>query len=211
MLTEPYVDPDIKILMGTISFPLLVNGKALGVAGCDIALGHLQELAAKVQPYQRGFMSLYSNSGMQLAGRDPALNGKADATLPATAKAAIKNGQPAEYDSDDGFRHFIMPVTVGEAGMPWAVRISIPLSEAFAPVRAASWQSALISLGILALILLLLGATLSRLLRPLGRLQSAMSELASGSGDLTRALPISSRDEIGLAAGAFNTFTGSLR
>ncbi|UJB33094.1 MULTISPECIES: methyl-accepting chemotaxis protein [Chromobacterium] len=211
MLTEPYVDPDIKILMGTISFPLSSNGKVLGVAGCDIALGHLQELAAKVKPYQSGFMSLYSNSGVQLAGRDPALNGKADAGLPAAAKTAIKGGQPAEYDSDDGFRHFIMPITVGEAGMPWAVRISIPLSEAFAPVRAASWQSALISLGILALILLLLGATLSQLLRPLGRLQSAMSELASGSGDLTRALPIASRDEIGLAAGAFNTFTGSLR
>ncbi|AAQ57711.1 methyl-accepting chemotaxis protein [Chromobacterium violaceum] len=211
MLTEPYVDPDVKILMGTLSFPLNIGGKVLGVAGCDIALGHLQEMAAKVRPYDAGFMSLYSNGGVQLAGRQPGLNGKPAPDLPAEAKAAIKDGRPAEYRSDDGFRHFIMPIVVGEAGTPWAVRISIPEDEAFAPVRAASWQSALISLGILALILLLLGTTLNQLLRPLGRLQGAMTELASGSGDLTRELSIASRDEIGQAAGAFNTFTGSLR
>ena len=116
-------------------------------------------------------MSLYSNGGVQLAGRQPGLNGKPAADLPAEVKAAIKDGRPAEYRSDDGFRHFIMPIVVGEAGTQWAVRISIPEDEAFAPVRAASWQSAFISLGILALILLLLSATLNQLLRPLGRLQ----------------------------------------
>nr|WP_199067685.1 methyl-accepting chemotaxis protein [Chromobacterium sp. ASV5] len=211
MLTEPYIDDDIKVLMGTLAFPVLIDGKAIGVAGSDLALSQLQKLSEQVKPYQSGYMSLYSNGAVQLAGVDAAGNGKVDEKLPAAARDAIRQGQPFAYDSDDGFRHFIMPIVVGEAATPWAVRISISLSDALAPARHAGVQALLISAGILAAILLLLGATLARLLQPLSRLQHAIAELASGDADLTRQLPADSGDEIGKASAAFNTFTGSLR
>ncbi|WP_158613676.1 MULTISPECIES: methyl-accepting chemotaxis protein [Aquitalea] len=210
VLTEPYVDEDIKILMGTLAIPLQVDGKVLGVAGVDLALGHLRELAAKVKPYGSGAMSLYSNKGVMLAGPEQGLIGKPDPSLPAEIKQAIESGKEVQYETADGLWHFVLPVRVGDIAQPWAVRISIPPAAALAPVWAATWQSVAVSVAILLLILLLLGLTLTYLLRPLGRLQSAMTELASGSGDLTRQLAIISSDEIGAAASAFNRFTGSL-
>jgi methyl-accepting chemotaxis protein len=183
----------------------------LGVAGVDLALGHLRELAAQVKPYGSGAMRLYSNKGMLLAGPEQGQIGKADASLPAEIRQAIAAGTPAEYESADGQWHFILPVQVGGVAQPWAVGISIEPAAALAPVAAAVWQSIALSAAVLLLILLLMGLTLSYLLRPLGRLQTAMSALAGGGGDLTRQLAIASDDEIGVAATAFNRFTGALR
>ena len=209
MLTEPYIDPDIKILMGTISFPLTVDNKVIGVAGCDLALARLQEIASKIKPFEDGYMSLYSNHGIQLAGKDPANNGE-KSMLPGQAREAIRTGQAYEYQTDDGFRHFISPIVLGKLETPWAVQISIPWSSAMAPVRDASIRAALISLVILVIILCLLSMLLNQLLRPLGRLQHAMAALSEGGADLTRKLPADSQDEIGLAAAALNNFTGTL-
>ncbi|BBF88035.1 methyl-accepting chemotaxis protein [Aquitalea magnusonii] len=211
VLTEPYVDDDIKILMGTLAIPLQQDGKVLGVAGVDLALGHLRELAASVKPYGSGAMRLYSNKGMLLAGPEQGLIGKADPALPPEVRQAITSGRPAEYSSADGQWHFILPVQVAGVAQPWAVGISIPPAAALAPVWAAVWQSVALSAVVLLAIVLLLGLTLSYLLRPLGRLQKAMSALAGGGGDLTRQLEIASDDEIGVAASAFNRFTGALR
>ncbi|MDN0076730.1 methyl-accepting chemotaxis protein [Crenobacter sp. SG2303] len=211
ILTEPYIDPDIKVLMGTVSFPLLVDGKALGVAGCDLALADLQAMASTIRPYGRGYLSLYSNHGLLLAGRDPHAIGKPDTALPAQAKAAIAAGQVLSYDSVDGFRHFILPIRVGDTPSPWAVQLSIPLDAVFANAKAASLKAALVSAGLLLLIVALLGLLLNMLLKPLGTLQGAMTGLSHGNGDLTQSLAIASRDEIGTAASAFNRFLGSLR
>ncbi|GGY29089.1 methyl-accepting chemotaxis protein [Paludibacterium paludis] len=210
-MTEPYIDEDVHILMGTLTIPLIAGGKAVGVAGCDMGLSHLSSLAAAIKPFDTGFMTLYSNSGLLLAGREGIELGKADPTLPAQAAEAIRQGNAYEYESDDGFRHFLMPAKI--AGIPnsWSVRISIPLDRAMAPVKAAAWQAVVMSLAILAAILAILGFVLHRLLRPLDTLQGAMTQLAGGSGDLTRELPVTTTDEIGKSAAAFNTFTGSLR
>jgi len=211
ILTEPYVDPDIKVLMGTVSFPLLIDGKALGVTGCDLALADLQTMASAIRPYDRGYLSLLSNQGLLLAGRDPHAIGKPDTSLPANAKAAIAAGQTLSYDSADGFRHFILPIRIGDTPSPWAAQLSIPLDAVFANAKAASLKAALVSIGLLLLIVALLGILLNALLKPLGTLQGAMTGLSHGNGDLTQSLAITSRDEIGTAAGAFNRFLDSLR
>ena len=52
---------------------------------------------------------------------------------------------------------------------------------------------------------------LSRLLKDLFVLRDALTEIASGQGDLTRQLPVTARDEIGQTADAFNRFIASLR
>ncbi|PRP68834.1 hypothetical protein BUE93_20525 [Chromobacterium amazonense] len=211
LLTEPYIDPDVKILMGTVSFPLIVPGKVLGVAGCDIALGHLQEMAKRIKPYDTGYMSLYSNGGIQLAGLNPSLNGKVDEKLTAEARAAMKSGQPYNYVAKDGMLHFFMPINIRGIETPWSVRISVPWSSIRGEVVRDIAQSALLSVAVLIGILLVVSFTLSFLLQPLQRLQLAMKELSSGDADLTRELKIDSDDEVGLAARELNRFIGSLR
>lgn len=210
VMTEPYEDRDIKVLMATLSYPIVRDGQFLGVTGIDMGLGKLQALAAQVKPYGDGFMTIYSNSGMVLGSADQTRVGKKDDTLPAEAMAAIRQGKAYEY-TEQGSLHLIEPVNVGRTTQPWAVRISIPLASAFADTRAATLQTAGLSLLALLLILLALALLLGKLVAPLGRLQSALSELSGGDGDLTRQLHISGQDEIGASASAFNHFSQALR
>lgn len=210
VMTEPYEDRDIKVMMATLSHPILINGSFAGVVGIDLGLGKLQTLAAQVRPYGDGYMSIYSNSGMVLGAADATLVGKPDPALLPSTLAAIKAGQAFEYTQDNTL-HLLQPVQVGRNAMPWAVRISIPLDSAFADTRTASWKTAGLSLAALAVILLALGLLLGKLIAPLSRLQHALAELSGGDGDLTRQLPIHGRDEIGASATAFNRFSQSLR
>ncbi|MDC7703384.1 methyl-accepting chemotaxis protein [Vogesella indigofera] len=211
VLTEPYEDHDIKVLMATLSYPILDNGRFLGVAGIDFGLAQLQAVAAAIKPYGSGFMTIYSSNGMVLGAGDKTLVGKADAGLPAAARRAIRSGASLQYVDDGQVLHYIEPMRVGNIHNAWAVRISIPLDSALADSRAATRDTILFSLGALLLILLVLGALLRRLTTPLTRLQQALSALATGDGDLTRELAIRGRDEIGASAGAFNRFSQSLR
>lgn len=211
VLTEPYVDSDIKILMGTVSFPMVADGRVLGVAGCDVALTALQGMAEKIKPYGLGYMSIYSHGGAALAGLPSAALGKPDPDLPAEAREAIGHSAAYEYASADGFYHFLVPVRVGSTAAAWSVRISIPLETALAPVKQAQWKAVGISVLILGVIVLLLAALTGWLLRPLEALRTAMGELASGEGDLTRRLDIHSGDEIGVVASAFNRFIDALQ
>jgi methyl-accepting chemotaxis protein/methyl-accepting chemotaxis protein-2 (aspartate sensor receptor) len=210
VMTEPYEDRDIKVMMATLSHPILLDGRFAGVAGIDLGLGKLQTLAAQVRPYGDGYMSIYSNSGMVLGTADAKLVGKRDPGLDADTLAAIKAGKAYEY-TRDGTLNLLQPVQVGRNAQPWAVRIAIPLASAFAETRAASWKTAGLSLAALAVILLALGLLLGKLISPLSRLQHALAELSGGDGDLTRQLPIHGRDEIGASATAFNRFSQSLR
>ncbi|MDC7697591.1 methyl-accepting chemotaxis protein [Vogesella indigofera] len=211
VLTEPYEDHDIKVLMATLSYPILDNGRFLGVAGIDFGLAQLQAVAAAIKPYGSGFMTIYSSNGMVLGAGDKTLVGKADPGLPAAARRAIRRGASLQYVDDTQVLHYIEPMRVGNIRNAWAVRISIPLERALADSRAATRDTILFSLGALLLILLVLGALLRRLTTPLTRLQQALSALATGDGDLTRELAIRGRDEIGASAGAFNRFSQSLR
>jgi len=53
-------------------------------------------------------------------------------------------------------------------------------------------------------------ALVSRLLRPLVGVSRTLKEIAGGEGDLTRRIPVASKDEIGSLASAFNLFSNSL-
>ena len=94
----------------------------------------------------------------------------------------------------------------GLAGVRWYVGLSVDEGKAFAALREFR-ISALTStvIGVIA-ILLLLGALIRILLRPLHVMSDAMSGIAEGEGDLTQRLKIDSGDEFGELAGAFNRF-----
>lgn len=62
-----------------------------------------------------------------------------------------------------------------------------------------------------AVALLMLTIAVNRVRRPLLELEESISQLESGDGDLTRRLPVRSRDEVGRTAESFNKFLNSLQ
>ncbi|NDV12030.1 methyl-accepting chemotaxis protein [Crenobacter caeni] len=210
-MSEPYIDPDAKVLMATVSSPIFVAGRFAGVSGVDIALDTLQAIAGQVRPHGDGYMTIYSNGGLQLTGADAGQRGKADPTLPAAARDAIAAGKPWHYEDDAGFMHDIYPVSVGETGKQWAVRVSTPLDAATAPARAALARDLATGAALTVLLLLVYAWLLNRQLTPLAALNQTLANLAGGQGDLTFRLPVRGRDEVAQASASLNAFLGGLQ
>ncbi|WP_128894789.1 methyl-accepting chemotaxis protein [Longirhabdus pacifica] len=64
--------------------------------------------------------------------------------------------------------------------------------------------------------LLLFGAIISyfmirSIMKPLKQINTQLGQISKGAGDLTQQVTVSNRDELGVLAGSFNTFTDSLR
>ena len=94
-------------------------------------------------------------------------------------------------------------------GLKWVIVAKINRSEAFAPVNAFA-RSIALSTGAIVLMVCLLALLFSRILtRPLKNLADAVRRVSAG--ELGIRVPVTSRDEIGELASAFNDMSTSLQ
>ncbi|HOX48151.1 MAG TPA: methyl-accepting chemotaxis protein [Spirochaetales bacterium] len=92
-----------------------------------------------------------------------------------------------------------------------AVRVYLDPAPVRAELRSRLATSALSSLAVaLALVAILLSVSRAFVTRPLGHVNDFLGRLASGSGDLTVAVPVARDDEIGAIAAGVNAFRLSL-
>jgi signal transduction histidine kinase len=91
----------------------------------------------------------------------------------------------------------------------WWVFVEEPLSEAFAPIQAALWRTAVL-LVVFLLIAIATSVLLARsLARPIEAIQVAAAKI--GSGSLDQRIDVSSRDELGALADEFNRMAARLQ
>ena len=90
----------------------------------------------------------------------------------------------------------------------WRVFVEEPLSEAFAPIQAAIWRTAVL-LVVFLLVAIATSVLLARnLARPIEAIQVAAAKI--GSGSLDQRIDVSSRDELGALADEFNRMAARL-
>jgi methyl-accepting chemotaxis protein len=227
---DPYVDPNLKVLMTSYVSPVVTGGKFRGLAGVDVALDNMQRSVDRLKVLDTGYSFMVTGSGAFLAAPNKKLIGsgtlaklKRDALAP--LRAAIKAGRPGQLRVADPFgkRNTIVswaPVKTGG----WAVVTVAPESEAMAPVRQL--RTTLLIVGLIALLLTIAAIVLvaRRLVAPLrgfvARLNSLgaqdVAALAAGmdaiaAGDLTvpveaatQPAPVRGRDEVAQASEALN-------
>jgi methyl-accepting chemotaxis protein/methyl-accepting chemotaxis protein-2 (aspartate sensor receptor) len=214
-ITEPfpYEVAGVKVLESTPVYVMKDSaGKFLGVAGADLKLDDLQKELGAVHPYQTGYVRLISEAGLYVVNPDAKLLGKpVEPNSPLGQNLAkIKAGQDFVFESG-GYTHVFYPVKVAGTDQYWSLGVSVPTAAITAP--AVELRNLAIGIALVALlaILAVLYGVVTVLTRPLGHLADAMSELASGKGDLTAHIEVTNRDEIGRTADAFNRFLASLR
>jgi methyl-accepting chemotaxis protein len=96
-------------------------------------------------------------------------------------------------------------------GLNWAILSEVDESEAFATANSMAFWLVLIG-GLSLLILLVWGLLLANgILKPLQSTQVAMEDLASGEGDLTKMIPVQTKDEIGAFTTSLNLFIAKLK
>nr|WP_053155374.1 methyl-accepting chemotaxis protein [Pseudomonas sp. P1.8] len=230
-LLDPYADTvgNKEMLMTTISVPLLVDGKSIGVVGVDIALDALQAAAVDSQRElfnSAGHMLIVSGTGVMAAySVDATKVGKSIGdTLGADGKDVLQllgSGAPRVLQQGDLIRA-VYPVSPIADAKAWAVVIDLPRQVLLADsvklqaVLDNAQQSGTIKALLVAVIagvvgLLLMWLTASGVTRPINSVAQMLKAIASGDGDLTQRLHYNKRDELGELVSWFNRFLDKLQ
>nr|WP_085714520.1 methyl-accepting chemotaxis protein [Pseudomonas sp. B28(2017)] len=230
-LLDPYADTvgGKDVLMTTISVPLLVDGKSIGVVGVDIALDALQAAAVDSQRElfnNAGHMLIVSGTGVMAAySVDATKVGKRIGdTLGADGKDILQllgSGAPKLLQQGDLIRA-VYPVSPIADAKAWAVVIDLPRQVLMADsvklqaVLDDAQQSGTIKALSVAVIagvlgLLLMWLTASGVTRPINSVAKMLKAIASGDGDLTQRLHYSKQDELGELVSWFNRFLDKLQ
>ncbi len=229
---EPYfyeIDGQ-NVLMTSIVFPLMANGKVIASLSVDINLNSLQAVsqAASRSLYEgQTNVSILSPAGL-LAGYSP------DASKLAKRLEQVDSANGAELVrllGDSQALHSLhhqarLKILASFAPIPggnaWGVLLDVPQSALVGPAEALKAEldqrntaGTLIELG-LGLLAAVIGLLLIWLMarsvtRPILGVAHMLQDIASGEGDLTRRLHYDKRDELGELAGWFNRFLDKLQ
>ncbi|CRM20591.1 methyl-accepting chemotaxis protein [Pseudomonas salomonii] len=229
---EPYfyVIDGQKVLMTSIVFPLMVNGKVIASLSVDINLNSLQ--AVSQQASQKLYdgqtqVSILSPTGL-LAGYSPdagKLSQRLDQVDSASGAQLISvlasNPQTSSLRTGHQLK-VLAPFAPIPGGKPWGVLLDVPEKVLVGPAETLKAQLDAdnargtlleLSLGLLAAVvgLVLVWLMARSVTRPILGVARMLEDIASGEGDLTRRLAYDKQDELGELAGWFNRFLDKLQ
>ncbi|MBF6029407.1 methyl-accepting chemotaxis protein [Pseudomonas sp. P115] len=219
-----------NVLMTSIVFPLMANGKVIASLSVDINLNSLQAVSqqASHKLYDgQTQVSILSPTGV-LAGYSPDASklsqrlDQVDTAHGAQVLSALAGGTQTRSLRTDHQLKVLAPFAPIPDGKPWAVLLDVPEKVLVAPAEALkaqldadNAQGTLLELG-LGLIAAVVGLILVWLMarsvtRPILGVAHMLEDIASGEGDLTRRLAYDKQDELGQLASWFNRFLDKLQ
>ncbi len=218
----PYIVQGKSVFLATISIPIVMNGKFVGVSGTDFNLEFVQKLAKTASESVFGGKSdvvILSDLGLVIANsKNPDMIGKTFANSSHTWQddlQVIHSGKEAASWDGDTLRIFA-PIALGNTGKPWSVLITVPRSVVMQEANALTAElqdkaSGTIVWQVLTSLLVASGAILAMWVvaggvsRPIVSMTVAMKKLAAG--DLHADIPArGGADEIGQMAEAVQIF-----
>ncbi|MGC7891548.1 methyl-accepting chemotaxis protein [Vibrio anguillarum] len=215
-------------LTSSLAVPILIDGVAIGFFGIDLKLSPLVAIALSSDQSLFGgsgkvFIVSLNNTLIATDERELTLGAPlADSVLTTKeiANLLAEGKVHSQWNSDRQWLSVFAPIQV--ANQTWGVVFEMPTSSVLADanqldqiitqqvengVRAELLVGAL--LVFLGLAIIALAAT--QIVKPIRAVVERLQDIASGEGDLTQRLVISSHDEIGDLARGFNQFLDKLQ
>jgi class 3 adenylate cyclase len=186
------------------------NRAAAGVALADVNLKLIWDVIAAIKIGTTGHAFVVDQQGRLLAHPDISLVLRGNATAAAfsalTAKIAAADGSAVTANDVDGRAVVAVAAPISTVG--WTVIAEQPVTEAFAPIRAAlSRALALIAAG--AMFALVLAWWLARRMSgPIRQLEDGVQRV--GAGQFEHRIALSTGDELEQLADRFNEMAGEL-
>ncbi|MDA0146982.1 methyl-accepting chemotaxis protein [Vibrio sp. LaRot3] len=205
VVTDPYVDVSTKKVIISIGTPVKDNGTFVAGMFYDLELTGLAYLVNQTNLLDAGYLFIVTQDGTTIAHPDSNNNGeKLSSYLP---EIEIKEGK--QRFEKDGTPYLVRFTEVGSEG--WYVGSIVDESIAFETI--SEMRSSSIIYIIIALVLSVIGLSflIKFLMKPLGELNAAIQDVASGQGDLTKRLDTNTDAEFAELARGFNTFTENLQ
>lgn len=205
VVTAPYVDVSTKNVIISIGTPVFNSGQFTGAMFYDLELTGLADLVNSVNLFDAGYLFIVTADGTTIAHPDSKNNGQNISTyLP---QVSVKDGtQRIEMNGQDFLVDFTQIPSEN-----WYVGAIIDESIAFSTITNLRNSSIIYTLIGVILSVIGLSLLIKVLMRPLGVLNEAIKDVASGQGDLTKRLNTNTDKEFAELALGFNTFTETLQ
>lgn len=206
IITAPYADAVTKDILVSIATPLTQNGRFIGSIFYDMSLASLSELVNKVKLFDAGYLFIVDKDGTVIAHPDSDLNGRnMNSFLPGIQ---IKENQYQDVTLD-GTDYTLNYAKI--QGQNWYVGVLMNEKKAYASVYSLRNNSIIYSLLGLIISIVILLFVIRKLMTPLGDLNNAIKDVASGHADLTKRLGTETDQEFAELASGFNTFSENLQ
>ena len=206
---EIYMEEVEKVLVSTISTPIIVHGNFMGVAGVDISLDQLQNSISQIKPYETGFITVFSQDGLVIASPNPEELGQ-KTSLPPELQTAISNSEKHTFiapllDGGEEYLHSSIPLSFGDGAASWSFVISLPMNKVMAASNASMLKQLVIALAGILIVMFLVALLIRAISRDIISAIRYANTIASG--DLTANLQLERRDEIGDLASSLRKMT----
>jgi signal transduction histidine kinase len=185
-----------------------------GVIAAEIDLGFVRDVIERARIGTAGYAYAVARHGELFTHPDIdlVLRRTSFASLP-QVQAALRSSADAPTDAVTIGRDYagteVLSAYETIEPMSWRVFVEEPLSEAFAPIEAAIWRTAVL-LGAFLLLAIATAVLLARrLVRPIESIQTAAAKI--GSGALDQRIEVATNDELGSLADEFNRMAAQLQ
>ncbi|WP_432735721.1 methyl-accepting chemotaxis protein [Maridesulfovibrio sp. FT414] len=225
----PYIVQGKKEWLTTMSVPVIINNKFLGIGGSDLRLDFVQKLAEDVaQNLYNGkaTVKVISYMGIIVADSSNAQDVGTPISQTKTGhaeeiKAKVKAGSSyVDLGQEGGLVLALAPIPLGNTGTPWAVLIEVPRQEVFAEAiklneamkehAASSFQKAILAgTGIAVIACFALWFITGAIVVPIKKSVEFAESVANGNFD--RKLEINQADEIGVLANSLKKMVDNLK
>lgn len=206
IITEPYADSATGEILISVATPLIKANEFIGAIFFDLSLSGLSDLVNRVQLFDAGYIFIVSESGVVIAHPDASKNGKNMSEFLPNSRIQVNNIEHPIVDGEEfNLRFAKIP------DQDWY--IGVLLNEKIAYKAVTDMRNQVVIFSIIALIVsvLVLQFIMKKLLTPLNALNSAIENIATGEGDLTRRLSTDTDQEFAELATGFNLFKENLR
>jgi methyl-accepting chemotaxis protein len=222
-VTEPTVyeigGKDTMVI--SLSAPIRVNGKAVGVAGIDLSMEQMQTLVAGIKPFEVGYAYAVSQELTIAAHPQSDMIGTSalehiDPQYQQAFSEAVKNGTVFQFQQESAkdkvvSLQTIYPLHITGVEENWAFGISIPMDVVLTQARNLAFLSVAISIVAIILIALIIFLITRNIVQSIIKGIDLAKEIAMGN--LTVAVDqhyLSRNDELGELAKNLNDMKNQL-
>lgn len=184
------------------------DGSVKAILGIDVVIDDIVQQLRDIDLPGNGYMfiargdKVFSHADQKLLNK-PLLDISADLTQSQLEKI-LRNKDELHLIQLDGKSTQVFADAIPGSNLVLVMVLDRELLVA--PVHSALMGQLAAILVLLVAILIVLNWFIGVLLKPLHTVSQSLSDIASGGGDLSRRLPLTSHDEVGLLAANFNSF-----
>jgi methyl-accepting chemotaxis protein len=206
-IVEPYLSAlQTSGLMTSLTSPMYIQGKYIGLIGIDLFLGRFQTLVCDIKPYEEGEAFLLSYHGTFIAHPDTAIFAKKiQDVLPELNESQkilerVKRGEKFTFShtNKNGERLFynFSPVNVGRTQTPWTFGFVVPERVILKEANRNYNIGILVGIFGIVLLVIIIFILANNITRPIKHITNLLVLLSKGKIDKSMHFELNTGDEI---------------